>query len=66
MKGGHVPKLIHQETMCCNRKNCPTVKLFDDGSAELSDNDTEAGSVGTIKLTPDQFERLVELASKKE
>lgn len=56
-----MPKLISQETMCCGYKKCPTVKVFDDGSAELSDDDPEIGSVGTIKLTPEAYARLVEL-----
>lgn len=51
-------KLIHQETMCCGYKKCPTVKVFDDGSMELTDDDAEQGSVGTIKLKPEQVERL--------
>lgn len=60
-----MPRVIHQETMCCGYRKCPTIKLFDDGSAELSDNDVESGSVGTIRLTPEQIARLVELAQKK-
>jgi hypothetical protein len=59
-----MPKIIHQETMCCGYRKCPTVKVFEDGSIELSDDDSEIGSVGTIKLKPDQVKRLVELASK--
>jgi hypothetical protein len=46
---------------CGYRKCCPTVKLFDDGSVELDDDDTESGSVGTIKLRPEAAERLVRL-----
>lgn len=56
-----MPKLIHQETMCCGYKRCPQVKVFDDGSVELSDNDEEQGSVGRIKLYPEQIDRLIEL-----
>jgi hypothetical protein len=55
-----MPK-IHEEVLCCGGKRCPTVKMFDDGSMELSDDDTEAGSVGTIKLNPEQIARLVDL-----
>lgn len=51
--------------MCCGAKRCPTVKVFDDGSMEISDNDTEIGSVGTIKLSAAQVDRLAELAKKK-
>ena len=58
-------KMIHQETMCCGFKRCPTVKVFDDGSVELSDNDSEIGSVGTIKIRPEAAERLVELLSAR-
>lgn len=57
-----MPKLIHQETMCCGYKKCPTVKVFEDGSMELTDNDAEKGSMGTIKLTPEQVSRLRVLA----
>jgi len=52
---------IHEEELCCGYARCPTVKLFDDGSVELIDADTEAGSVGTIKLRPEAAERLVRL-----
>ena len=54
-------KIVHEETMCCGFKKCPTVRVFDDGSVELTDNDTEAGSVGTIKLRPEVVVRLYEL-----
>lgn len=60
-----MPKLVHQETMCCGRKRCPTVKVFDDGSMEISDDDSEIGSVGTIKLRLEVVERLAELSRKK-
>jgi hypothetical protein len=56
-------KLIHQETMCCGYKRCPAVSVFEDGSVELSDDDTELGSVGTIKLRPEAAQRLAELIS---
>jgi len=49
--------------MCCGYKKCPTIKVFDDGSIEISDNDAEIGSVGTIKLRPEAAKRLVELHS---
>lgn len=57
-------KMTHEEEMCCGYKKCPTVKIFDDGSVELTDNDSESGSVGTIKLRPKVAARLVELLSK--
>ena len=60
-----MPKVIHQETMCCGYKKCPELKVFDDGSAEITDNDPETGSVGTIKLRPEAVARIVELLSKK-
>lgn len=60
-----MPKLIHEETMCCGFKRCPTVKVFDDGSIELTDNDFFAGSVGKIKITPEAAQRLAELVSGK-
>jgi hypothetical protein len=52
------PKVVHEETMCCGYKRCPDVKIFDDGSVELTDDDPEAGSVGTVKLRPEVVERL--------
>lgn len=58
-------KITHEETMCCGYKRCPTVKVFEDGSMELTDDDTENGSVGTIKLAPEQVDRLKALASKR-
>lgn len=60
-----MPNLIHQETMCCGYKKCPTVKVFDDGSMEIGDDDTEAGSVGTIKLSSERVARLIEIATQK-
>lgn len=57
-------KLIHQETMCCGRKRCPTVKVFDDGSIEISDDDAENGSIGTIKLRPETVTRLKSVITK--
>ncbi|MGH3303686.1 MAG: hypothetical protein ACRDOK_18805 [Streptosporangiaceae bacterium] len=51
-------EIVHQEQMCCGYKKCPTVKVFADGSVELSDNDVEGGSVGTIKLHPEVVSRL--------
>jgi len=60
-----MPKLIHQETMCCGFKRCPVVKVFDDGSIEISDDDTEIDSVGVIKLRPEAVARLAELVSTK-
>lgn len=59
-----MPKLIHQETMCCGRKRCPVVKMFDDGSMRISDDDTEKNSIGDIKLEPDQVARIVELVTQ--
>jgi hypothetical protein len=55
------PSLVHEETMCCGYKKCPTFRRFDDGSIELVDDDAETGSVSTIKLQPDQVRRLTAL-----
>jgi hypothetical protein len=60
-----MPEVIHEEEMCCGYKKCPTVKLLDDGSAILTDDDIDGGSVGTIKLRPEQVARLSELFGKK-
>lgn len=60
-----MPKVIHQETMCCGYKRCVEVKLFDDGSAILSDDDEENCSAGTIKLRPEVADRLLELLSER-
>ena len=46
---------------CGYKKCCPTVTIFDDGSVELTDDDAEGGSVGTIKMKPEVAKRLVEL-----
>lgn len=60
------PKKVHEETLrCCGYKKCPIVTVFDDGSAELTDDDAEIGSVGTIKLRPEVAARLVEILSAK-
>jgi hypothetical protein len=50
--------------MCCGYKRCPAVSVFEDGSVELSDDDQEFGSVGTIKLRPEAANRLVELLTR--
>lgn len=60
-----MPKVIHQETMCCGYKKCPELKIFDDGSIELTDDDSEIGSVGTIKLRPEAAKLLVERLCKR-
>jgi hypothetical protein len=54
-------KTIHEEKMCCGYKKCPTIKIFEDGSVELADDDPEIGSVGTVKLRPEVAARIVEL-----
>ena len=59
-------KIVHKETLCCGFKKCPTIRILDDGSLELTDNDPEAGSVGTIKLRPEAVERLSELLTTKQ
>lgn len=60
-----MPKIIHQETICCGFKRCPTVKVFEDGSIEISDDDAELGSVGTIKLTSEQAFRIAALVTEQ-
>jgi xanthine dehydrogenase molybdopterin-binding subunit B len=53
---------IYEETLQCGYKRCcPTVHVFDDGSIELSDDDTESGSVGTIKMRPEVADRFLKL-----
>lgn len=60
-----MPKLVHEELLvCCGFKRCPTVRVFEDGSIELSDSDTENGSMGNIKLRPEVAGRLAELISQ--
>ena len=57
---------IHDEVLMCSyRRCCPRVEIFDDGSIEISDDDSENGSVGTIKIRPGSVARLVELLAKK-
>lgn len=58
-------EVIYEETLCCGMKKCPTVKLLDDGSLEISDNDSEIGSVGTVKIRPEAVARLKEILLKK-
>jgi len=61
-----MPEITHQETLECGyRKCCPTIKVFDDGSIELSDDDAGIGSVGTIKIRPEAADRLLELLSAR-
>ena len=56
-----MPTPTHEETLCCGYRKCPTIKIFEDGSAELSDDDAENGSIGTIKLSPEAALRIAEL-----
>ena len=57
---------VHRETLsCCGFRKCVEVVILDDGSVTLTDDDTEAGSVGTIKLRPEAAARLVELLTAK-
>lgn len=57
---------IHEETLQCGyRRCCPKIEIFDDGSIVLSDNDSEIGSVGTIKIRPESVDRLVELLNAR-
>lgn len=59
------PKRVHEERLPCGyARCCPTVEIFDDGSVILTDDDIDGGSVGTIKLKPEQFARLMELGKK--
>jgi hypothetical protein len=59
------PKKIRDEMLPCNyARCCPRIEVFDDGSAVLTDDDAENGSVGTIKLRPEQVARLAELFGK--
>ena len=61
-----MPKLIHQETLMCGYKRCcPTIKVFEDGSIEFSDDDAEFGSTGTIKFRPEAAARLAELLAQR-
>lgn len=60
-----MPKVIYQETMCCGRARCPTVRVLEDGSVEINDDDTEQGSVGTIKIRPEAVNRLAEILLTK-
>lgn len=59
-----MPKMIHQETLCGYKRCCPVVKIFDDGSVEISDDDVDLGSVGTLKISPEAAADLLELLSK--
>jgi hypothetical protein len=55
------PHVVREVTMCCGYKKCPTVRQLSDGSVELSDDDPERGSVGTIRLKPEQARQLADL-----
>ena len=54
-------KIVHEEQMCCGYRKCPVIRIFEDGSVELTDNDEDTGSIGTIKLRPEAAARLKEL-----
>lgn len=57
---------VHDEVLECGyKKCCPRVEVYDDGSVAISDDDTETGSVGTIKIRPEAADRLLELLSAR-
>lgn len=58
-------KILEEKLMCSYKKCCPTIHIFDDGSVELTDDDVEAGSVGTIKLRPEVAEKLRDLLAQE-
>lgn len=58
-------KVLEEKLSCSYAKCCPTITVFDDGSVELTDDDPEAGSVGTIKLRPEVADRLRDLLAQK-
>ncbi len=60
-----MPKIVHRETVCCGFKKCPDVVVYEDGTVEITDNDEETGSVGTIKLSAEQAERVASLITKR-
>jgi hypothetical protein len=51
-------RIVHEETMCCGFKKCPTLRIFASGRVELTDDDAKKGSVGTIKLSKQQARLL--------
>jgi len=56
-------KIIHEELLPCGYKRCcPTVRIYESGRVELTDDDVESGSVGTIKLAT--REQALALAKK--
>ena len=55
-----MPRVTHQETICCGYKRCPELLVFEDGSATLTDVGLD-GSAHTITLQPNQRTRLAEL-----
>jgi hypothetical protein len=65
MKEKPMRKLFEETLQCGYKKCCPTVAVFDDGSIELSDDDTETGSVGTIKIRPEAVARLDEILANR-
>ena len=53
-------ELLHEETICCGYKRCPTVRIYADGSLDISDEDVESGSFGVVKFTPEQSRKLLD------
>lgn len=60
-----MPKEIFREVLCCNYKKCPEVVLLDDGSLQISDDDADSGSTGTVKFKPEQVAALREILNSK-
>lgn len=46
--------VVHEETICCNSKRCPVLRVFEDGSIEVRDDDVQGESVGVVKFNREQ------------
>ncbi len=56
--------IVHQETICCGFKRCPTVTEWSDGSIDIDDNDG-GGRTQHVAFNPDQAAALRTLLGKK-
>ncbi len=54
-----VKNVVAEENFCCGFKRCPVVRVYEDGSVDMTDDGQR------IEYTPDQAQRLLCLLQAK-
>jgi len=53
-----VKKVVDEIEMCCGWKRCPRVRVYEDGSVDMTDDDQR------IEFNPDQARGLLDMLKK--